>query len=81
MGGTRRCHRLAIRLGWAPGSAIDATGGHHGQFMTLRGANGLIEGSKEWAGIRGRGNHRIYMGTAWGSYGESMGAALSITIG
>lgn len=81
MGGTRRCHRLAIRLGRGPGSAIDATGGHHGQFMTLRGAYGLTEGTKEWAGIRGRGNHRIYLGTAWGSYGESMGTALSITIG
>lgn len=63
-----------MRLGWAPGSAIDATGGHHGQFMTLR-------GPKEWAGIRGPGNHRIYMGTARGSYGEPTGGALNITIG
>lgn len=74
VGGTGRWHRLAMRLGWAPGSAKDATGGHHGQFMTLR-------GTKEWARIRGWGNHRIYMGTTRGSYRKSAGGALNATTG
>lgn len=41
----------------------------------------MIEGARQWAGIGGGGNHRVYMGIAGGPYGGPMGAALSITIG
>lgn len=61
-------------LGWAPGSAIGATGGHHRLVMTLSGTCG----TREWARIRGRGNHRICMGIARDSWRGSKGTALSI---
>ena len=63
-----------MRLQWAPGSAMGTTRGHHGLVMTL---GGTCE-TREWKGIRGGGNHRIYMSTARGSYRGSLGVALSM---
>lgn len=47
VGRTRRHHRLAMRLEWAPGSAVSATRGHHRLVMTLKGTCALIEGTRE----------------------------------